>query len=452
MLIKNANQKQIRKNFVKYVIPSVIGMLVQSLYIILDGIIVGQGIGEIALAAINIAFPYSMLVVALSMLISVGGANIYSFHKGKGELKTANNIFCQCMVLSAVIGIVLALVGFIFREPLAISLGANKVLLPSAISYLKWSAPFSLLQMIAFGLAVFVRNDEDPKTVMLGSVVGAVINAILDIIFILFLHFGIEFAAITNGVGVLIELAFYCSHFIRKKGMLHIRKPNMHCHEIKRILHNGMASALMEFSVPAVTFSFNLAVVHTAGTMGVSAYAIVSYVCAIINMVMVGVVQGAQPIMSLYHGKEEKINFTYIYKLGARTNIIASIVLVGLTILFSRGIVALFHNGNNELTDLTVHMLQLYPLAFIFIGITLINILYFQTTERKYYASFISLLRCIGFIQVFILISIILLGGKGLYLAFLAGEVFHYVVSQILVWKSGNYHYRKSSGMLSENI
>ncbi len=441
MLMNNSNHKQIKKHFIKYVIPSVMGMLVQALYVILDGIIVGQGIGEIALAAINIAFPYSMIVVALSMLIAVGGANIYSFHKGKGEFKTANNIFCQCILLSAVIGIILALLGFIFRESLSVLLGANDVLLPNAVSYLKWSAPFSVLQMVTFGLSVFIRNDDDPKTVMFGSVTGAVINAILDVIFILILNFGIEFAAITNGIGVSIELAFYCSHFIRKKGMLRIHKPVLHFYELKRILHNGMASALMEFSVPAVTFSFNLAVVHTAGTMGVSAYAIVSYVCAIINMVLVGVVQGAQPIMSLYHGKGEKNNFSYIYNLGVRANILASILLVGLTILFSEGVVALFHNGNIELTSLTVQMLRLYPLAFIFIGVTLMNILFFQTTERNSYAFFISLLRCIGFVQVFIMITIMAFGGKGLYLAFMAGEAFHCVISQLLIKRtigSGN--------------
>ena len=167
------------------IVPSVIGMLVQSLYVILDGIIVGQGIGEIALGAINVVFPFSMLVVALSMLISVGGANVYSFHKGMGEGEKANNIFCQCLAFAAAVGVILALLGFFLRDELSIFIGANEALLPYASVYMQWSAPFSLIQMVTFGLSVFVRNDDDPKIAMLGSVFGAVIKAALDIIFIL---------------------------------------------------------------------------------------------------------------------------------------------------------------------------------------------------------------------------------------------------------------------------
>lgn len=429
--------KQINKQFAKYVIPSVIGMLVQALYVILDGVIVGQGIGEVALGAVNVVFPFSMLVIALAMLIAVGGANVYSFYKGQGEAEKANNIFCQCFGLSIIIGAVLALLGLFFRENISIFMGANADLLPFATAYLKWSTPFSLIQIVTFGFSVFVRNDDDPKIAMLGSVFGAIINAILDVIFILVLHYGIEVAAITNGIGMAIELVFYSSHFVRKRGALRIRKPIFHFEEIKRILSNGISSALMEFSVPALTFSYNLAVVRVAGTVGVSGYAIVSYVCSIINMVLMGVTQGTQPLMSFHHGKGEKKIFSHVYGLGVRANIIASAVLVGACVIFGKAIIPLFHTGSSaELTELTARMLRQYPLAHIFIGITLMNINFFQTTERNGYATLISFLRCLGFVQAFLLLSMFVFDFTGLYFAFLAGEVCHFVISQLLVRKT----------------
>ncbi|QAT50289.1 hypothetical protein EQM14_11250 [Caproiciproducens sp. NJN-50] len=433
METQNASFKQINKEFVRYVVPSVIGMLVQSLYTVLDGVVVGQGIGEIGLGAVNIAFPYGMVTIALAMLIGIGGANIYSIYKGQGEKEKANNIFCQCLVISAVIGVVLALVGFLFRENLALLLGSNEVFLPSVTAYLKWLAPFSLLQMVTFGVSVFVRNDGAPKLVMAASVTGAVINAVLDVIFILILHYGVEVAAITNGIGLLIETSFYITHFARKRGLLRIRRPDFDLADIRRIFSNGLATFLMEFSLPAVTVSFNLAIIHTVGTLGVAAYSIVGYVCAVINMFLVGVTQGAQPLMSFYHGKGDRNTFSHIYRLGIRINIIAPVLLVGLCIAFGNGIVFLFHSGNSELTALTVHMLRLYPTAHIAIGVTLMNILFFQTTERNAYAALISFLRCVGFIQVFLLLSVFLFNGKGLYLSFLAGELCHLVISQILV-------------------
>jgi Na+-driven multidrug efflux pump len=430
---QNASLKPIKKQFIKYVVPSVIGMTVQALYTVLDGIIVGQGIGEIGLAAINIVFPYGMIVIALTMLMGIGGANIYSIYKAQGEAERANNVFCQCLTLAAVIGTAIGLAFFLFREQLVVIAGANVVLLPSATLYLKWLAPFFPLQMVAFGLSVFIRNDDAPKLVMKASIAGAVVNAILDVFFILILHYGIEVSAITNGVGALIELAFYTSYLARKKGMLHIRKPKFYFADIKRILSNGLATFLMEFSLPAVTFSFNLAIIRTTGTIGVTAYSIVGYVCSIINMVLIGVTQGAQPLMSFYHGKGDKKAFSHSYRLGIKTNLLLPVVLVAVCFVFSEEIVSLFRGGNPELTALTSRMLRLYPVAHIAIGVTLMNILYFQTTERNAFSAAISFLRCIGFIQVFLLISVYLLDGKGLFLAFFAGELCHLIISLLLV-------------------
>jgi Na+-driven multidrug efflux pump len=427
--------RQINKQFIKYVIPATVGMVVQALYVILDGIIVGQGIGETGLASINIVFPYGMVVIALAMLIAVGGANVYSFYKGQNEAAKANNIFAQCLTLSVAIGAVIALSGFIFRQPLAVFSGADTELLPSTTAYLKWTASFSLIQMLVCLLSVFVRNDDAPRLAMFATITGAVINALLDVVFILVLNYGIEAAAITNGIGMLIELTFYAAHFVRKKGVLRINLPRFDLADIKRILSNGFATFLMEFSLPAVTFSFNQAIIRTEGTLGVTAYSIVGYVCAIINMTLIGVTQGAQPLMSLYHGRRDTKAFSHVYRLGIRTNVIIPVVLVGLCIMFSGGIVSLFRGDNPELTALTTRMIRLYPLAHIVIGATLMNILYFQTTERNAFSALISFLRCIGFVQVFLLISLFAFDGQGLYLAFLAGEACHLTISLILMKK-----------------
>ncbi|MBP1737396.1 MAG: hypothetical protein H6Q60_1277 [Oscillospiraceae bacterium] len=425
--------RQIHQQFVKYVIPAVVGMVVQALYVILDGIIVGHGIGEIGLASVNIAFPCTMVVISLAMLIAIGGANVYSFYKGQGEAAKANHIFNQCLTMSAAIGAIMALCSFFFRERLAVFFGANDALLPSTVAYLTWLTPFFFFQMLVCLFAAFVRNDASPKLAMLASVTGAVINAALDVIFILILGFGIEAAAITNGIGMLIELTFYAVHFTRKQGTLRIHAPHFDIADIRRILRNRFATFLMEFSLPAVTFSFNLAIMHTLGTLGVTAYSIVGYVCSIINMTLVGVTQGAQPLMSLYHGSGDTKSFDRVYRLGVCTNVIVPTVLVSLCIIFSSGMVSLFRAGNPELTSLTTQMLRLYSIAHIAIGTTLMNILYFQTTERNACSTLISLLRCIGFVQGFLLLSLFVFDGKGLYLTFLAGEVCHLLISIILV-------------------
>lgn len=433
MTSQNTGLKPINKQFTSYVIPSVIGMVVQALYTILDGVIVGQGIGEIALGAVNLVLPFNMTIIALAMLIGIGGANVYSIYKGQGETEKANNIFCQCLALTAIVGGVLALAGFLFRENLVRFFGANEDLLSSAAAYLKWLAPFALIQTVSFGLSVFVRNDGAPKLAMTATIVGAVSNVILDIVLILVLHYDIEASAFTNGVGMVIELIFYATHLTRKQGTLRIRKPTFQFSDIKRILHNGAASFLMEFQQATISLSFNLALVRTVGTLGVSAYAIVNSMCALINMVLIGVSNGAQPLMSFQHGKGDRQVFSHIYRLAIRTNIILPLLLVSIYSIFGREIASLFLTGNSELTELAAHMFRLYPLGYIVVGPLLINILFFQTTEKNSYSTLLTFLRCIGFTQVFLLFFMYLLGANGIYLSFLAGELCHLILSQILV-------------------
>ena len=106
--MQDIEKRSIGRQFVRYVVPSVTAMLISSFYIIIDGVFIGQGIGELALASVNIVFPFFFLTMALTLLIAIGGANVYSFYKGKGENEQANTVFCQSMVLLAALGLMLA--------------------------------------------------------------------------------------------------------------------------------------------------------------------------------------------------------------------------------------------------------------------------------------------------------------------------------------------------------
>lgn len=428
--------KRINRQFLNYVIPSVIAMVISSVYIILDGIFVGRGIGDVALGAVNIAFPYMFFIMAITLLIAIGGANVYSFLKGEGEPEKANNVFCQCLALLVIVGTLTGLFGIVLSDQLARFLGANEDLLPYASVFLRWIAPFVLLQTVGMGVGVFVRNDGAPKLVMVSTVLCSVVNVLLEYVFIIVLHKGIEFTAIANGIAMTVQIGIYIVYFVRKRGTLRIRKPVFLMGDLKRVLANGTSTFLMEFSQSTVAFSFNLAFIHTVGTIGVSAYAIVTYVGAIIYTVLIGVVQGVQPIMSFNHGNGDEKIVRHVYTIGIKTNIAASVVYIVACFAFGGGMVSLFHTGNPALTDLTTQILRILSFGNLAIGITLMNILYFQTTERNVYSTIASFLRCVGFVQVFLLIFVPLFNTAGIYMALLAGEVCNCVVSLILVRKA----------------
>jgi Na+-driven multidrug efflux pump len=144
--------------------------------------------------------------------------------------------------------------------------------------------------------------------------------------------------------------------------------------------------------------------------------------------------------MSFYHGKEDPRAFWHTYRLGVRTNVILPVLLTAFCFVFSDGIVSLFRAGNPELTALAGRMLRLYPLAYMAVGVTQMNILFFQTTERNSFSTALSFLRCVGFIQLFLVLSVCLFDGKGLYLAFLWGELCHMILSQVLVQQTRGGH------------
>ncbi|MDL2323746.1 MATE family efflux transporter [Ruminococcaceae bacterium OttesenSCG-928-A16] len=427
--------KPIAKQFVQYTIPAVLGMVVSSLYTVVDGIFVGRGVGDIALASVNIVYPFIMLQIAVTMLVAVGGANLFSISRGRGQHQLANNYFCQAVSIAAVLSVVINVGAIIFSAPLCRLLGANSQLLPGAQSYLFWVALFGIVYMPGLALSIFVRNDGAPKLEMAGTICGALTNIVLDWLFIMVFGWGLPGAAIATGIGQCVSVVIFCTH-LRKRagGTLRLTQPKMHKAEVKKLLYNGLPSFLMEFSQSAVTLSFNMVLVARIGAAGVSAYSIVMYVCSIFNMVLIGVTQGAQPILSFNHGKGKTQNIKTIYHLGTTTCVALTALFYGVVLLFGKNLASLFAPGNTQLINNAYSMMRLYFLGFFPIGIVLMNILWFQSTEREAPSIIISLLRCIGFIQLFLLV-LPLLGSNGIYLAFLAGEACHLLISEVFLRK-----------------
>ena len=423
------------REFSRYVIPSVLSMMISSVYIVIDGVFVGQGIGASALASVNIVFPFFFSSMALSLLIAVGGANVYSFYKGRGEAELANNVFCQCFALLAALGLLIAVPAFAFRREVALFLGANSEILPYVIPFLTWAAPFQLLQTLVLGVGIFIRNDESPNLVMAATIAGSILNVILEYIFIMRMHLGIEYTVIANNIAMFLQCVIFGWRFVRKRGQLRLRWPRPQRKDLKSIFSNGVSTFLMELSQSTVAYSFNLALIRTVGTLGVAAYAIVTYIGSIIYSVMIGVSQGAQPLMSLNHGGGDEKTVYRIYKLGIRTNIAASALFLVICLVFGGSMVSLFQSGSTELTHMTSRMLKLLTPGFVMIGVTIMNILYFQTTERYKYSNFVALLRCVGFVQVLLLILVPVLGGDGIYPAFVGGEACNSALSFVLVRK-----------------
>lgn len=428
--------KGIGREFTRYAIPAVIGMVVSSLYNIVDGIFVGRGVGEAGLGAINIVYPFVMLEIAITMLIAIGGANHFSANRGRGDDKAANNIFLQSMILITGIGVVLNLLVLLFTPTVCRLLGADEVLLPYARDYIWWIALFGILYMPGLGLSIFVRNDNAPRRELAGTLSGTLVNIVLDYIFIMVLDMGLAGAAIATGIGQTVSIAIFATHFLQKKRVLRFAIPKWNGVEVKKIFTSGTPTFLMEFSQSAVSYSFNLVLMARVGATGVSYYSIVMYICSMFNMVLIGLTQGAQPIMSFKYGGGCIRDVRAVRSLAIRTALVCTGVIYLAVFFFGDDLAAVFVSGSPELTAMAADMMKYYFLAFFPIGITLMNILYFQITEQGLQSVLLSFLRCIGFIQVFLLILPQAFGTLGIYLSFLCGEACHCLLSAVFMGTS----------------
>ncbi|MDL2259006.1 MATE family efflux transporter [Eubacteriales bacterium OttesenSCG-928-K08] len=421
--------KSIGKEFARYAIPSVVGMVVSSLYNIVDGIFVGRGVGEAGIGAINIVYPFIMFEIAITMLIAIGGANHFSSSKGRGDDKAANNIFLQCMYMMIGIGIVLNLLVLFFTPAVCRMLGADDVLLPYVQEYIWWIALFGIIYMPGLVLSIFVRNDNSPRRELVGTLTGTIVNIVLDYLFIMVFDMGMAGAAIATGIGQTVSVLIFMSHFLWKKRTLQLAKPKWNGADIKKILLSGTPTFLMEFSQSAVSYSFNLVLIARVGTIGISYYGIVMYICSMFNMVLIGLTQGAQPIMSFRYGSGDLKTVKAIRSLAIKTALICTTVIYATLFFFGGALASIFVSDSPELTGMAAEMMKYYFLAFFPIGITLMNILYFQVTEQGPQSIALSFLRCIGFIQLFLLVLPSAFGTIGIYLSFLCGELCHCLLS-----------------------
>ena len=420
------------KEFFRFAVPSVTGMVVTSLYTIIDGIFVGRGVGELALGSVNLVYPFIMLQIAVAMLFAFGGANHYSMRKGRGEHASANNVFCQSIAVLAVFAFALNMFVILLPDQTAYLLGADEKLAPGVKDYIFWVALFGIVYMPGVGVSIFVRNDNAPGLEMVGTLSGAIANIILDYLFIIEFGWGIAGAAIATGIGQMIAVTIYMSHFLRRNCTLRLRIPRFIFSDMLKVSYNGFATFLMEFSQSAIAFSFNLVLMAKLGPLGVASYSIVMYICSIFNMVLIGVVQGAQPIISFNHGQGNVGNENKIYRLAVGSNLTLTILFYGLVFIFCKPLTELFITGNTQVTETAVEMMCLYFLGFFPIGISLMNILYFQTTEQEGKSVFISVIRCLGFVQLFLVFLPGMIGIVGIYLSFLCGELCNCGVSSLL--------------------
>ncbi|MCY6369930.1 MATE family efflux transporter [Clostridium ganghwense] len=383
----------ISKLFLTYLIPAVIGMLIMSLHVVIDGIFVGRGVGSDALAAVNIVVPLYSLFAAIGLLIGLGGATVASIKFGEGKNEESSSIFTQAVLLAAIISITITVFSELNIEKLSYILGANDKILPYVKDYMGVLLYFGPVYVLADTLDCFARNDRAPKLSMYAMVIGAIINCCLDYIFIFKFHWGVSGAALATGAGNILSIIMLLMHFVLKKGNLKFIKTRIVLNDVIRIFRNGFPNFLSEMSAAVVTLIYNLVFMKMLGEIGVSAYSIINYIHILMLMVFIGISQAMQPIISYNYGAKKYERVRKSFKLAVSVSVIFGICFFTSGILFGKNIVKLFNNNNMELIMLATTGMKIYFVSYLFMGVNIVTISYFQAIEKAKFSTIITLCR-----------------------------------------------------------
>jgi len=265
------------KKVLRYVIPSILSQVCFFLFTIIDGIFVGNGISTEALAAVNMVFPFIMVISASISLISIGGCVTAAILIGYGDEHEANQVFRHSMTLILVITAIVSLVGIFLTDSVCNMLGSNETYHQYIRDYIFWYSLFTIPNGLYVGMQAFCRNDNAPRFVSVAVIISTAVNIILDWLLIFPLQWGTRGAAIATGVSQTIGMLIVLCHYVRRKGVFTFGFSKFKGSIIKDIIVKGLPAGIGMLSPAVKILCMNLVLISYLGNIGVNAFSIISY-------------------------------------------------------------------------------------------------------------------------------------------------------------------------------
>ena len=411
----------VQKLMFKFAIPSIIAMLVGALYNIVDQLFIGHKVGTLGNAATNIAFPLSTSCIALALLFGIGGASCFNLALGRGEKEKAIHFVGNALVMLFACGTALCLIAQVFLTPMLLAFGAPMDVLPYAESYVRITSlgfPFLLLTT---GGGHLMRADGSPKMTMISNLSGAVINTILDAVFVLGFDWGMEGAAYATIIGQIFSAGLVINYMRKfKTAPLQRKHFKIEWQYLSQIMFIGMASFFNQLAIMIVQIVLNNSLKYYGAlsiygeSVPLACAGIVMKVSQVFFSIVIGIGQGTQPIESFNYGAKNYKRVREAYKMACIAGGSVSMVSFLLFQLFPRQILAAFGDGTASYFEFG----EKYFRVFLFF--TCLNFLqpitstFFTSIGKAIKGVFLSLTRQILFLLPLLFVLPTLMGIDGI--------------------------------------
>ena len=397
---------------VKFSVPSILGMLVSSLYNIVDQLFIGHAVGIDGNSATNVAFPFTTACTALALLFGIGGASCFNLTMGRGDKKQAGYFAGNSFTLLAVSGLILSIITLVFLNPLLKVFGAPEgQVMEYANEYVKITALGFPFLIFTTGGGHLIRADGSPQMAMTCNIIGAVVNTALDALFVMGFHWGMKGAAAATVIGQVISAIVVLVYAMHYK-TVHLGKEELKVRffTAKRIASIGMASFFNQIAIAVVQIVLNNSLKHYGAlsvygdSEPIAVCGIVMKVAMILFGIVIGLAQGTQPIESFNYGAKNYDRVRQAYKLAVTTGAVVSVVTFILFFIFPRQILSLFGDGTDSYYELGEKFFRIY-LFFTWLNcLQPITATFFTSIGKPIKGMFLSLTRQIIFFVPLLLI------------------------------------------------
>ena len=415
-LLTELSEKPVFSLLLQYAIPAIVAMVASSLYNIVDGIFIGQGVGAGAIMGLAITMPIMNLSAAFGAMVGVGGSTLLSVKLGEKDYNFAAKILGNVITLNCIIGIGLGAVMLLFLDPILRFFGASDYTIPYARDFMVIVLIGNVFTHLFLGLNAMLRSSGKPKKAMKATIMTVIINIALAPLFIFVLHLGIRGAALATVLSQLIVLLWQFKLFSSPDELIHLRRDTYRLERriVTGSLSIGLSPFLINLCACIVVIIINKQLVSYGGDVAVGAYGIANRMMFFFVMVVIGINQGMQPIAGFNFGAKHYTRLNQVLKYAI--TIATGIWIVGfiVCVLLATPVASAFTN-DEELLKEAAHALRVMNLVVPIIGFQMITIGFFQSIGKAGISIFLSLTRQLLFLVPLLLILPNFFGLEGIW-------------------------------------
>jgi len=427
--------------------PAMIGFLVAAFYNIVDAIFIGRGVGTLGLAGVSISFPVQMIIMAVGGALGIGGSSVISRRLGAGRIEEANHTFGNIISMVILVSILGVISAALFIEPILLAFGSTQNIMPYAIDYLSMILFGSVFFALTMSTNSVIRAEGNAKKAMVVMILSAVVNIILDPIFIFTLDMGVKGAALATVLSQAIAAVYVAQYFFSGKSSLSIRLryllPDLQI--LKDILAIGAAPFARQVSSSIMFMVVNNMLAAYGGDISVAIYGVINRLAMVFIMPVMGLGQGMQPIVGFNYGarKMERVDEAITLSIKYSTILASAAFLI--LMIFPQYLMAVFSSDVELITGGTSAMRIMFAFLFL-VGFQMTAGATYQAIGKAMPALLLSMARQVLFLIPLLFVMPHIWGLLGVWLAFPASDLLAFIVTLYIFFRD------KRRGVFTERL